>query len=46
VLLAHSRRLREILAAGRQQISAGEGLSHDQFWGAVNGPPVAEDTEP
>ena len=33
--LGHSRRLREILAAGKEQFKQGKGIPHDQFWAEV-----------
>jgi len=38
LLLAHSPRLRRILEASRQQIAAGAGLPHEEFWRQVEGP--------
>ena len=35
LLLAHSPRLRAILDAGRQQLQAGSGVPHDEFWRQV-----------
>jgi prevent-host-death family protein len=32
LVLAHSPRLRAILETARQQIRAGEGISHEDFW--------------
>jgi len=32
LVLAHSPRLQAILAAAQQQIRAGEGISHEDFW--------------
>lgn len=32
LILAHSPRLREILKSGREQLRAGEGIAHDDFW--------------
>lgn len=35
LLMAHSPRLRQILDASRNQIAAGKGIEHNQFWAAV-----------
>ena len=35
LLLAHSRRLRAILAAANRRIDAGTGISHEEFWRQV-----------
>ena len=32
LVLAHSPRLRALLEHGRQQIRAGEGIGHEDFW--------------
>lgn len=40
LLMAYSPRLRSILDQSRQQIGAGEGLSHEEFWSEVEGPPT------
>ena len=32
LVLAHSPRLQTLLATARQQIRAGEGISHEDFW--------------
>jgi len=39
LLLAHSPRLRAILDAGRKQLQAGSGVSHDEFWQDVEEAP-------
>lgn len=38
LLMAYSPRLRAILDQSRQQIDAGLGLSHEQFWSEVEAP--------
>lgn len=35
LILAHSPRLRAILETARQQIRAGEGIAHGEFWRAM-----------
>jgi len=35
LLMAHSPRLRAILAAARQRIQEGKGIPHDEFWEKV-----------
>jgi prevent-host-death family protein len=37
LMMAHSPRLREILAAARQRIEAGAGIADDEFWKDVDG---------
>ena len=34
--LAYSRKLQAILSAAREQVRAGQGVSHDAFWDAIN----------
>lgn len=35
LLMAYSPRLREVLNASREQIAAGQGMEHNEFWAAV-----------
>jgi prevent-host-death family protein len=37
LMMAHSPRLRAILAAARQRIEAGDGVPADEFWKDVDG---------
>lgn len=39
LLLAHSRKLQEILSAADQRLAAGRGLGHDEFWQQVDAAP-------
>lgn len=41
LLLAHSRKLHEILSAADQRLSSGRGLGHDEFWQQVDAAPKA-----
>jgi prevent-host-death family protein len=36
LLMAYSPRLREVLEASREQIAAGKGIEHDEFWAEVD----------
>ena len=38
LLMAYSPRLRAILDQSRQQIEAGNGIAHEQFWAEVESP--------
>jgi hypothetical protein len=37
LMMAHSPRLQEILAAAQQRIDAGAGISDEEFWKDVDG---------
>jgi prevent-host-death family protein len=39
LLLASSAQLREVLEVGRQQIRAGEGIGHEDFWAEAESRP-------
>jgi prevent-host-death family protein len=46
LLLASSAQLREVLEAGRQQIQAGEGIAHEDFWAQVESRPKRRTKRP
>jgi len=46
LLLAHSRKLQEILSAADQRLAAGRGLGHDEFWQQVDAAPKTAAVRP